>query len=192
MRLFFAVELPAEQHRRIAEGLAALRRRLPPARWVRPEGVHITLKFLGELPAEGVGGLLADAQAALGTAQPVRVVLGGAGFFPSPRRPRVAWLGGQGAGLEEWVAALERCARRYGVAEEGRDFSLHLTLARLDRPWEAEAVEQFQRLVGAWQLGPFVAREVVLFRSELGPGGARYTPQGRLAIAEGRGGSNGA
>lgn len=188
MRVFFAVELPEALRRALADGLASLRRLLPPARWVRPEGLHVTLKFLGELEDHVVERLRQDAALALRQVHPVTVALAGGGFFPSPRRPRVAWVGGEAAGMEGWAGRLGECAQRHGVPTEERGFSLHLTLARLDRPWGGEAVERFLAEVAAWRLPPFEAREVVLFRSQLGAGGARYEALARLAVGIADGG----
>ncbi len=194
MRLFFAVELPEEVRRGIAAGLGELRRMLPAARWVRPEGLHITLQFLGEQPQELVEPLGREVAQALGDLRAVAVALDGGGFFPSSRRPRVAWLGGRAEGLAQWAECLQRCTRGHGVGEEARGFTLHLTLARLERPWPEEAVEKFLRTVGGWRLPPFEAHEVVLFSSELAAGGARYTPVRRFELGrrEGRGGDDGA
>lgn len=192
MRLFFAVELPEGVRRSITTGLAELRRMMPAARWVRPEGLHVTLKFLGEQPAELVDELSRDAAASLREVGPVTIALAGGGFFPSPRRPRVAWLGGRAEGLAAWTRRLEQCARRHGVPDEGREFSLHLTLARLDHPWGGEATERFLREVAGWRLDEFLARDAVLFHSELSPGGARYTPLRRLPVGQGEAGGGNA
>ena len=182
MRAFLAVPLSSQAHDAVVDGMRELRRRLGAARWVRPEGIHITLRFLGEQDA-GLLGRLGDAAAAGLTAQrPVEVTLGGGGFFPGPRRPRVAWLGGSAPGLERWVEAIEQAGAACGIDPESRPFSLHVTLARLDRPWGAGDVETFLTVVGKWRLPPFVSREVVLFRSELAPSGAAYTPLRRLSV----------
>ncbi|MFH1178008.1 MAG: RNA 2',3'-cyclic phosphodiesterase [Acidobacteriota bacterium] len=183
MRAFVAVELPAETHRSLVAGLAEARRTLPSARWVRPEGIHITLKFLGEQPDALVRDLGARAAESLARLAPVEVRFGGGGFFPSPRRPRVAWLGGEAVGLERWAAAVEDCAAAAGIAREVRPFSLHVTLARIERPWRPEEAESFLSRVAGWRLPPFLAREAVLFSSVLGPGGARYTPVVRVPVA---------
>ena len=182
MRLFCAVELPQAARQRLQRGVDELRRRLPTARWVRVEGVHITLKFLGEQPRSLVGMLEAEARAALAACQPVAVRLGGGGFFPRSRRARVAWIGGQAVGLDRWAAALEEAAATCGVARETRPFSLHLTLARLERPWLEPDAERFLAAVGGWELEPFVAHDVVLFESQLGPGGSRYTALRRWPV----------
>jgi RNA 2',3'-cyclic 3'-phosphodiesterase len=182
MRLFLAVELPDKVRDVIARGLATLKRDQPAARWVRAEGIHVTLKFLGEVPDTAVAALGEAVPPALAAFAPVQVRLGGGGFFPNERRARVAWLGGTAPGLEAWAAALEDVAAGLGVEREQRPFSLHLTLARLERPWGVQAVEHFKVQAGKWQLEPFVAREVVLFRSELQPGGAVYTALHRCQV----------
>lgn len=192
MRLFIAVELPDEVREVLAAGLGRLKRDQPPARWVRVEGVHLTLKFLGEQPEEILAGLDREVPAALAPLETVRVQLGGGGFFPHDRRPRVAWVGGEAVGLERWAAEVETAAASLGVAEEARPFSLHLTLARLKRPWGVQAVEHYRVQAKKWQFPEFIAREAVLFRSELGPSGAAYTALRRWPVGIRGGGGDGA
>jgi 2'-5' RNA ligase len=182
MRLFVAVDLPEEVREVLRKGLGHLKKDQPPARWVRPEGMHITLKFLGEQPPELVAGLDKALAGVLAGHSPVTVSLGGGGFFPHERRPRVAWVGGQAAGLEVWARAVEDAAASLGVEREARAFSLHLTLARLERPWGAQAVEHFLVQVAKWRFPEFEAREVVLFQSDLRPSGAVYTPLRRWPV----------
>ena len=174
MRLFVAVELPEAVHDAIGRGLGALRRDLPPSRWVRREGMHVTLKFLGEQPETLIAALAGRLAPRLAALTPVTVSLGGGGFFPHERRPRVAWLGGRAPGLESWAAAVEEEAVACGVPAEARPFSLHITLARIERPWGERAVDDFLHAVGRWHLEPFEASELVLFSSRLQPGGAVY------------------
>ncbi len=182
MRLFIAAELPDEVRAVISRGLGPLKRDQPPARWVRPEGMHLTVKFLGERAGEFVEALDGAVPAALSGLSAVTVRLGGGGFFPNERHPRVAWVGGQAAGLDGWARAVDEAAAALGAEREVRTFSLHLTLARLERPWGVQAVEHFLVQVGKWRFPEFVVRELVLFRSELTPAGAVYTPQRRWAV----------
>jgi 2'-5' RNA ligase len=182
MRLFIAVDLPEEVREVLRNGLDPLKRDQPPAHWVRPEGMHITLKFLGEQPPELVDGLDRAVAGMLSSLSPVTIRLGGGGYFPHDRRPRVAWVGGQAAGLDAWARVVEDAAAGLGVAREARAFSLHLTLARLERPWGVQAVEHFLFQVGKWRFPEFVAREAVLFQSELGHAGAVYTPLRRWRV----------
>jgi RNA 2',3'-cyclic 3'-phosphodiesterase len=192
VRLFIAVELPDEVREVLAAGLGRLKHDQPPARWVRVEGIHLTLKFLGEQPEEILAGLDREVPAGLAPLEPARVQLGGGGFFPNDRRPRVAWVGGEAVGLERWAAAVESAAASLGVAEEARPFSLHLTLARLERPWGVQAVEHYRVQAKKWQFPEFTAREAVLFRSELGPAGAAYTALRRWRVGTRVGGGDGA
>ena len=182
MRLFIAAELSEEVRAVLAREIGALKRDQPPARWVRPEGMHHTVKFLDDRPEELVEALDRAVPSALAALDPVTVRLGGGGFFPHERRPRVAWVGGSAPGLDAWARAVEDCTAGLGLERETRPFSLHLTLARLDRPWGVRAVEHFLVTVRKWRFPEFVAKELVLFRSELGPGGPVYTAERRWAV----------
>jgi len=180
MRAFFAVELPEGVHATLSRAISELHRRLPSARWVKPAALHITMRFLGERSEEvlrAAGDAVAGELAALG---PATVALGGGGFFPDGRRPRVAWLGGSSAGLVTWGEAVERGVTAAGIEPESRRFSLHVTLARLERSWGAGEMDTFMTVLGKLPLATFVAREVVLFKSDLTPAGAVYTPLRRL------------
>lgn len=185
MRLFVAVELPEALRAQLGAGVERLRRELPPARWVRCENVHITLAFLGEVDGSAGNAVAAGLAAAAQALTPTVVAPAGGGFFPSSERPRVAWVGGECPGLASWAAAAARVAEASGIAVDRRPFSLHLTLARLSRPWRPSDVQRFLARVGAWTLPAFTAREVVLFASELRPGGSHYTAMGRWPAAGG-------
>jgi 2'-5' RNA ligase len=184
MRAFMAVELPGEVQGAVTRGMGELRRRLGSARWVRAEGIHVTMRFLGDQSPDLLARLGDAVEARLRAESPVEVNLGGGGFFPHQRRPRVAWLGGSAPGMERWAAAIEDCATACGIDPEPRPFSLHVTLARLDRPWGAGDTETFVTAVGKWRLAPFVSREVVLFKSDLLPSGAVYTPLRTFRVGE--------
>lgn len=192
MRLFVAVELPDPVRDVIAAGLGRLKRDQPSARWVRPEGMHLTLKFLGERPEPFVAELDLAAAAALAPLPAASVRLGGGGFFPTDHHPRVAWVGGEAGGLEGWARAVDDAAASLGVEREPRPFALHLTLARLERPWGAQAVEHFRVEVGKWHFPEFAARDAVLVRSELTPAGPVYTALRRWRAAVGGGDGDGA
>jgi 2'-5' RNA ligase len=182
VRLFVAVELPDEVRAVLARGLGALKSDQPPAKWVRPEGMHLTLKFLGERAEAIVDALDGAIPPALAGLSPATVRFAGGGFFPHERRPRVAWVGGQAPGLDAWATAVDAAAERLGVERETRPFSPHLTLARLERPWGVGAVEHFLVQVEKWRFPEFVAREAVLFQSTLTPAGAVYAPLRRWGV----------
>lgn len=183
IRVFIAFELPAAIREFIRREQRALKAELPRARWTRPDGQHLTLKFLGEIEANLVEPLASSVATAVSGRSPVTVALGGAGFFPTPRRPRVAWLGGEAPGGSQVAAAVDEAAVGEGFAPERRPWSLHLTQARLDRPWPRGAVERFLDWGRTLDLPSFRCHDIVLFRSELRPGGAVYTALERIELA---------
>jgi 2'-5' RNA ligase len=182
IRAFLALEIPASVKAEIGASREPLRSELPRARWVRTDGQHLTLKFLGEVPPVVLSAVAAELAPRLAGLGPVTVRLGGCGFFPSPARARVAWLGGTAAGVEPVVEAVEDVTAGHGFARERRPWSLHLTQARLDRPWPPDAVERFLAWGTALNPEPFRCTEAVLFSSRLQPGGAVYTPVERMPL----------
>jgi 2'-5' RNA ligase len=184
IRAFFALEMPEEIRNLIRREQQTLKAELPRARWTRPEGQHLTLKFLGEIPTDDATRLAADVARRLSGVSSVQVRLAGAGFFPSPRRPRVAWVGGEAVGGSEVATVVEAAAEAAGFPPERRPWALHLTQARLDRPWPRPAVERYLDWGRGLELPSFACREVVLFRSELGPGGALYTAIERIPLVQ--------
>ena len=182
IRAFVALEMPDDVRRRIGELQHRLRPLLPPARWTRPAGQHLTLKFLGDSAPAVLDSLAEELASQLLVLGAVRVELREGGFFPSRRRPRVAWIGGSAAGGERAAVVVERVAGQHGFPPDGRPWTLHLTQARLDRPWPRAAVERFLDETERLDLPPFECREAVLFASRLGPGGAVYTPLARLPL----------
>ncbi len=182
IRAFFALEIPRDIRERLARELEDLRPRLEPARWVRPEGLHLTLKFLGE-SAPGDLEELADALALrLETLAPVEVRLSGSGFFPGPRRPRVAWVGGEAPGATTVASEIDAAAVAAGWERERSPFALHLTLARLRRPWGPGSVESWLEWGRGYSASAFRCDEVILFESRLEPAGATYTPLRKLPL----------
>lgn len=181
LRLFVACELPAE----MKAGLAALQETLrsafggPPLRWVRPEGIHLTLKFLGAVPAQRVTDICTALAPTVEGIRPLELSLGNLGTFGGRRGARVVWVGVEGD--VERVAELQRrveaALARLGFPAEDRPFSPHLTLARVPdhvgAP-ERERLWDLTRTLAAPEAAPATIREVSLMRSILGPGGAVY------------------
>jgi 2'-5' RNA ligase len=180
LRLFVAVELDGH----IQEALDRLqhdlqRRDLRGLRWVRPEGIHLTLKFLGETPG---GKVAAISKALAGSTAGVarhQLRLGRLGSFGSRGSPRVLWvdLEGETGPLLRLQEQVERALAPLGFPREARRFSPHLTLARV-RPEEARNVAAPLADAIAAVAAPSDAievREVSLMLSKLGPGGAVYT-----------------
>ncbi len=186
LRLFVALELP----RPVLEALETLQARLQAdaaaraVRWVRPAGIHLTLKFLGEIPASRQADLIRAVEAAADGHAPLALQAAGLGCFPNAGRPRVVWAGlaGDLAGLEALQRGVERALGPLGFPPEKRPFSPHLTLGRVRReagPAEARAlgalVMHHAAELGESPLARWTAAEVSLVRSELERSGARYT-----------------
>ncbi len=182
VRAFLALEIPDHLREEIAGHQARLRQQLPRARWVRATSLHLTLKFLGQVGPDRLQDLVAELGPRLAALAPVQVAMAGSGFFPSERRPRVAWIGGQAIAVEPVVEAIETVAAGFGFARERRPWALHLTVARLKGSWPAAAIEDYLAWGQGLCLEPFECSEVVLFSSSLQPDGAVYTALARMAL----------
>ncbi len=171
-----AVELDGGVHEALARVQAELRQRpLPSLRWVRPDAIHLTLKFLGETAADKVPAIEAALRQALAGLSPLRVELGPLGTFGG-RRPRVLWIGvaGDVDRLKDLQARVERALRSLGFPREERPYSPHLTLARVPPSGAiGPALEEALAAVPPPQAAMDV-REVSLMLSRLGPAGAAY------------------
>ena len=180
IRAFFAAEI-SDDARRAAAALIRELREAPDGdevRWVRPETLHVTLRFLGDVEPDRVAELAARVGEALADAAPFELRLGEAVAFPSPRRPRVVALGvAPEEPLVELAGRVERGVVAAGLPPEERRFRAHLTLGRLRGRRLPELAS-----VPAPEASPFAVDEVVLFSSELRPEGALHTPLERIAL----------
>ncbi len=182
IRAFLAFEIPSSVRSRLAEIQEVWSRDFPPARWTRPEGWHLTVKFLGNVGPSVLGALIAELVPVLGGLSAVPVRLGGTGFFPNPARPRVAWVGGSAGGADAVFQAVEAAAEAVGFERENRPWTIHLTQARLKKRWPNAAVEDYLDRGADLVFETFYCREVVLFRSDLEPRGAVYTALERMPL----------
>jgi 2'-5' RNA ligase len=147
-------------------------------RWVRLDGVHVTLRFLGATEPERVGGVADAVERAARGHGPFGAVIAGAGAFPSPTRPRTLWLGlaeGRDA-LAELATAVDRELVALGWPPSDREFRPHLTLARADGRREGPRAAQLLHHRSANVRIGFGVDRVVLFESVTGGGRARYVP----------------
>ena len=187
MRLFIALDIDdaiRERIRRFLDGVCGF---APEARWVRPESMHVTLKFIGEKPPEAADGIKRALPAI--QAEAMQIAFRGFGFFPSAKAPRVFWIGIESSPrLAALAKAVDDATYTLGVAKEAHPFSPHLTLAR--RAGGSGAPQRtkgdvpnlgFHRLqekiaaMAAPEFGTMTAREFFLYQSQLGRGGSRYT-----------------
>ena len=188
VRAFVAIELPSEVHAFCRDAMERARRRLGPAagavRWVEPAGIHLTLKFLGAVPAAQVPRLVERLQSGLADQAGFELAAGTLGVFPEKGLPRVIWLATVGdlAALGICQQRVERALEPLGFPPERRAFAPHLTLGRVRETARPEETAVIAALPAAWPPGtspPFRVTTASLMRSELAPGGARYT---RLAV----------
>jgi 2'-5' RNA ligase len=187
VRLFIAADLPAAVRTRLGEaqtGLAAL----PfDVRWTRPDGIHLTFTFLGEVPADRVDriGSALRSSGCRGMA-PVALAARGVGVFPERGRPRVIWAGvvGEVEAAGRVKRAIDEALMPLGVTPEERPYRPHLTLGRVTGgrggDWRGVVERHAQDDFGAFEM-----RACVLFESRLGPGGARYRAIESVALGDG-------
>jgi RNA 2',3'-cyclic 3'-phosphodiesterase len=178
MRLFVALNLPDEVREALREVIAKLKPLCTSARWVRPEGMHVTLKFIGHAIADGDTQKLDATRAALASVksgEPVEIRYHGVGFFPDARRPRVVWCGVEAsANLDQLAADIERGLEPLGIPAENRAFVPHLTLARFKSPEGVDALARSVAEAASRDFGSARATEFHLFESKLKPGGSEY------------------
>jgi 2'-5' RNA ligase len=185
VRGFVAVLLPDDVRARLAAAAAELRGRAPGLAWVRPDNLHLTLRFLGEIGPVTLERVREAMAVAAATATPFTVALGGLGAFPSGRAPRVVWAGvvAGGEGLRTLHAALESTLVARGIPGEGRTFHAHVTLARA-RDRRGAAGELASALGEGPSFGEVRVAALHLMRSELGPGGSRYSVLAEVPLGD--------
>jgi 2'-5' RNA ligase len=184
MRLFVAIELPDEIKQGIARIQEQLRKTGAGAGWTRPEGIHLTLKFLGEAPETKAQEIMRALDAAVKGTGKLSLTVEGTGIFPNAKNPRVLWIGVGGdierlAGLQ---ASIEDAMDKVGFEREAREFSPHITLARIKFPKPRDNWQQKIEGIKDVKLGGFEAGHLSLMKSELKREGAVYTEVGRTEL----------
>jgi 2'-5' RNA ligase len=196
VRIFIGIDLDSEVRLRIARFLEGVAGFAPDARWVRPESLHITLKFIGEQTPEQVAAITERLRRIEGSAFQIRC--GGYGFFPTAKAPRVFWIGIQaGPQLAELAERIDMATTALGIPRENRPYSPHLTLARAggrsgSPKWRKDdgpnaifaALEKRLAAMGEVDLGTMTAHEFILYQSELSPGGSKYTRLQRFPLQQ--------
>lgn len=185
MRLFVALDFPDDVRDRVRDLIAKLRPLSKSARWVRPEGMHVTLKFIGHVPDETLDPIRA-ALAQVHSNAPVELDFRGVGFFPNERRPRVIWCGVHGsANLSELAASVEQSVEPLGIAREKREFTPHLTLARFSAPEGVNKLTRAVQEISPHDFGQARETEFHLYQSTLKPSGAEYKKLASFAFVKG-------
>jgi 2'-5' RNA ligase len=187
MRLFIALDIDDAIRAHISRFIDGVSGFAPEARWVKPESLHVTLKFIGE-QSEPIVEQIKNALSAV-KAAPMPIHFRGYGFFPTAKSPRVFWIGMEaGPELAVLAAAIDETTATLGIPKEDRAYSPHLTLARgsggSGSPrWRKEdgPNRNFQRLqeklaaLPAPDFGTMTAHEFFLYQSKLSPKGSIYT-----------------
>jgi 2'-5' RNA ligase len=180
MRLFAAVPVPEPARGQILKLLGKLREAGWPVRWVHDEGLHMTLKFFGEVAPERLDVIAEALRFAAQGADPLALELGELGAFPSRNRPRVLWVGVQApAALEVLQDRMERGCEAIGFPPEGAPFQPHITLGRV-REGQRLPTGGLEDHADGFERVPFVAQQLVLYESLLTTGGLRY--ESRLTL----------
>jgi len=173
MRLFTAIEVPADARLRLERLLSALRPEAP-IKWSPLDNLHITTKFIGEWPEQRLDEMH-DALSQIAPLEPFEISLRNLGWYPNERAPRVLWVGVHaGPELTALAQQVEMRLEALGVVPEDRPFSPHLTLARIKHPAPLQALRQkIERLQPA-DLGQFRVAHFSLFRSDPGSNASVY------------------
>jgi 2'-5' RNA ligase len=175
VRLFVALEIPSAVRENLAALVRELRTLAPQAKWVRAENLHVTLKFIGEVPATKLEAIR-KTLSSVHSERPVTLDFRGLGFFPNEKHPRVFWAGiAVLANLSALAADIEGAAERFGIPREKRPFSPHLTLARFESP---KLTDSFRAAIAAnvtRDFGSLRTNQFYLIETKLKPAGAEYT-----------------
>ena len=191
VRSFIAIPVPAEGMQVLEEAV----RRLEPeigkhVRWVRLEGIHLTLKFMGDIPAGMVERVLEALILVAARFSPIDLSISGMGVFPNARRPRVLWAGVHGdlETLSALQLAIDESVGDLGLPKEQRAFSPHLTLGRVRRDVAEGQLRNIGQVMADGELSgapSWTADTVNLMRTELDPSGSRHYLVGSASIGGG-------
>lgn len=182
VRLFIALELPATVQDALHVPLQTIREeiRSRDVRWTPPPNIHLTLKFLGDVPLSQVEAVQSALKAAVAAYSSVDLLIAKAGCFPNPKRPRIVWLGleDQSGHLGALQKHIEQSLVPLGYPREKRAFTPHLTIGRMKRHVRGEDLAYIGRAIQQLTIGKITrwsATTVSLMESDLRPEGAHYT-----------------
>jgi 2'-5' RNA ligase len=183
MRLFTALDLPDDILGKLEQLLDRLRPTAP-LRWTPPANLHITTKFIGEWPEERLDELKASL-ASLPGRDPISVHIRDVGAFLNPRKPRIFWCGVNAPGLAELAADTETAMAALGIAREEREYSPHLTLARIKDGFDMTALRTAVVAESTFDFGRFEARSFFLYQSQSKPEGSVYVKLAEFPLSQG-------
>jgi len=188
IRAFWAIELNQEIRSALREFQHLVRNYLPSIGWVRPESLHLTVKFLGEVDEKQLTSLQEAVKNGIKDCSPFSLQVEGVGGFPNMNQPRVLWAGvsGQVADLQRLVSHVEEALLPLGFPSDSKPFRAHLTLARIKQGSRevGRALVRSQALDQHTYFGMLQVHQLCLFRSELKPTGAVYHRLAELPLKE--------
>ena len=190
-RTFIAIEVPPDIRRRITDHIAQLRSAFPQVRasWSREHNLHLTLKFLGDVPVTRIPSLAEVCGAAARQIAPFELVVKGCGTFPPNGKPKVLWIGiadaqsAPNASLLSLYSAVEDRCGAAGFARESRAYHPHLTIARLREAKDSRTLAEHHKQIG-FASQTFTVSELILLRSELSSQGSKHTALARHALGD--------
>lgn len=184
IRSFVALELSDEVREHLVVLLHRLQRTNATVKWVEPENLHLTLKFLGEVPEERIELVSETLKAVAQATEPFPFTVRGVGGFPDLRRPRVLWVGVEAVQpLMRLQQLVEKAMERLGFAPEERAYHPHITIGRVKA---MVGMEKVREILGEYvnvKFGEVFASHLTLFRSDLSREGPTYTPLAKLNFA---------
>lgn len=186
IRCFIAVPLPESVKihiHKIQENICSLGLKM---RWIKPENIHLTLKFLGDIPFSDIDAVYRAMAQTSESFKPLTLGIKGIGVFPSIKNPRILWMGmkEETHTLIQLQQSLENNLIHLGFQKEKRSFKAHLTIARIKNrifPKDLlEVIEKYKK----FELEPFIANDIILYKSVLKPTGAVYTKLKTITLSE--------
>ncbi len=185
IRSFIAIDLPQKTRENLTAIQDQLRQSQAGVRWVKPGSIHLTLKFLGNILPEQVDEIAAAVAQLVRDEPPITLCAAGLGAFPSPRKPRVIWvgLGGEVDRLANIQAGLEKALEPLGFAREDRGFRPHLTIGRVKDRRRLQSLIEAMSTLELPEFNSFDGNEIILYKSDLRPTGAIYTKLHRMPLA---------
>lgn len=181
LRSFIAIKIPEEIQSALARSTASLQKKLPKplVRWVAPQNVHLTLKFLGDVSSANIDILAESLKVEAGNHEIFSMAAGGLGAFPNAHRARVIWIGLEGStSLKTLMRGVETVAERLGYLVEERPFSPHLTIGRVGQNISTLDLQRISTALGEMNVGSLglVRVDAIhIFKSDLLPTGSVYT-----------------
>lgn len=182
MRIFIAIELPEEKKEQLASIKGELEKIKADVKWVRPDAIHLTLKFLGEISGDRLEKIKTNLRQIIPGFGSFKIEIKGMGIFPHYNKPRIIWVGVDEEKLKQLNHRIEEAMILLGFEKEKRDFIAHLTLGRLRSLKNKDKLIRKIKELSNLSLGEIKIKEISLMESHLSSQGARYTCLERVRL----------